>query len=155
MCDDASDGIFFMQKAYEQALLAHQAGEIPIGAVLVKDYQIIAQNFNQTIILNDPTAHAEILVLRSAAIELGNYRLVNTKLYVTLEPCIMCLGGLIQARVSELIYACHDSRVGAFSREKLHKNKNINHNLGITAGVMAGKCSKLLKDFFKQKRNRL
>ncbi|MFV9972167.1 MAG: tRNA adenosine(34) deaminase TadA [Francisella endosymbiont of Hyalomma asiaticum] len=153
MCDDASDDIFFMQKAYEQALLAHQTGEVPIGAVLVKGYQIIAQNFNQTIILNDPTAHAEILVLRSAAIELGNYRLVNTKLYVTLEPCIMCLGGLIQARVSELIYACDDSRVGAFSSEKLHKNKNINHNLGITAGVMAGKCSKLLKDFFKQKRN--
>ena len=153
MCDDASDDIFFMQKAYEQALLAHQAGEVPIGAVLVKDYEIIAQNFNQTIILNDPTAHAEILVLRSAAIELGNYRLVNTKLYVTLEPCIMCLGGLIQARVSKLIYACDDSRVGAFSREKLHKNKNINHNLGVTAGVIADKCSKLLKDFFKQRRN--
>ncbi|MDE4965641.1 nucleoside deaminase, partial [Francisella tularensis] len=79
--------IFFMQKAYQQAFLAYQAGEVPIGAVLVRDDQIILQNFNQPIGLNDPTAHAEILVLRSAALKLCNYRLVNTKLYVTLEPC--------------------------------------------------------------------
>ncbi|MWY91766.1 nucleoside deaminase [Francisella tularensis] len=153
MSNYSDQDIFFIQKAYQQALLAYQAGEVPIGAVLVRDDQIIVQNFNQTIGLNDPTAHAEILVLRSAALKLGNYRLVNTKLYVTLEPCIMCLGGLIQARVPELVYACDDSRVGAFSREKLHHNKNINHNLGVTAGVMADECGKLLKDFFKQRRN--
>lgn len=150
-CPD--ENIFYMRKAYEQALLAYDAGEVPIGAVLVKDDQIVAQNFNKTIMMNDPTAHAEILVLREAAKKLQNYRLVNTKLYVTLEPCIMCLGGLVQARVSELVYACYDTRVGAFSHEKLHQNKNINHSLKVTSGVMTEECSTLLRDFFKQKRN--
>lgn len=152
MCDGSKNHIFFMQKAYEQANLAYAAGEVPIGAVLVKDDKIIAQSYNQTITLNDPTAHAEILVLRQVAKKMSNYRLINTKLYVTLEPCIMCLGALIQARVFELVYACDDTRVGAISQQKLHQNKNINHNLNITNNVMSKECGKLLKEFFREKR---
>jgi tRNA(Arg) A34 adenosine deaminase TadA len=143
---------FFMQEAYQQALLAYQAGEVPIGALLVKDNQIITKNYNKTITLNDPTAHAEILVLRQAAKELDNYRLTDTKLYVTLEPCIMCFGAVVQARVSEIIYACDDVRVGPISRESIHQNKNINHNLSVVSGVMSQQCGELLRKFFRQRR---
>lgn len=152
MSDDYQEHAFFMQKAYEQALLAYQIGEVPVGAVLTKNGQIIASAYNQTITLNDPTAHAEILALRLAAKEIENYRLIDTKLYVTLEPCIMCVGALIQARVSELVYACDDSRVGVLSREELHKNKDINHNLNIVSGIMSVECGDLLKSFFKERR---
>ena len=118
MSNEVQDDEYFMSKAYEQALLAYDLGEVPIGAILVKDNEIIAKDYNKTITLNDPTAHAETLVIRAAAEVLGNYRLVDTKLYVTLEPCIMCVGALVQARVKELIYACDDTRVGPLSRKK-------------------------------------
>ncbi|AIT09735.1 zinc-binding protein [Candidatus Francisella endociliophora] len=152
MSDDYQKHIFFMQKAYEQALLAYEAGEVPIGAVLTKNDKIIASAYNQTITLNDPTAHAETLAIRLAAKELKNYRLTDTKLYVTLEPCIMCVGAMVQARISELIYACDDTRVGILSQKEMHKNKDINHNLKVLNGVMSVECGDLLKSFFKERR---
>lgn len=155
MSDDYQKHVFFMQKAYEQALLAYDAGEVPIGAVIVKDDQILTSTYNQTIALNDPTAHAETLAIRLAAQKLGNYRLTDTKLYVTLEPCIMCVGAMIQARVSELIYACDDTRVGILSQNEMHKNKDINHNLAVTGGVMSEECGEILRKFFREKRSRL
>lgn len=145
-----------MQKAYEQALLAYENGEVPIGAVLVKtddaDKKVIAESFNKTLILTDPTAHAEMLVIKKAAQQVNNHRLVDTTLYVTMEPCMMCLGAIVQARVSEIVYACDDLRVGVFSKENYHLNKNINHNLQVTNGIMATQCSELLRKFFKERR---
>ncbi|API85981.1 tRNA adenosine(34) deaminase TadA [Francisella uliginis] len=153
MSNDYEKHVFFMQKAYEQALLAYDANEVPIGAVVVdQNDQILAQAYNQTIALNDPTAHAEILALRKAAEQLNNYRLVNTKLYVTLEPCIMCFGALVQARVSELIYACDDIRVGVTSIQQLHQAKSFNHKFQIINGVMNQQCGELLRKFFKERR---
>lgn len=144
---------FFMQKAYQQAVIAYHAGEVPVGAILVDDNEnTIALDFNKTITLNDPTAHAEILVLRQAAQKLENYRLVNAKLYVTFEPCIMCVGAIIQARVKALYYGCNDTRVGILSKEKIHQNKEINHNLDVVGGIMSQECGELLKRFFKDRR---
>jgi tRNA(adenine34) deaminase len=156
MTNKLSKHEFFMQKAYEQALLAYENGEVPIGAVLVKtddaDKKVIAESFNKTLILTDPTAHAEMLVIRKAAQQVNNHRLVDTTLYVTMEPCMMCLGAIVQARVSEIVYACDDLRVGVFSKENYHLNKNINHNLQVTNGIMATQCSELLRKFFKERR---
>ncbi|RUS68548.1 hypothetical protein EGW08_023689, partial [Elysia chlorotica] len=139
---------YFMQQAYDQALIAYNIGEVPIGAVLVKDSKVVSVGYNQTITNVDPTAHAEIVAIRSAAKILSNHRLVGTKLYVTMEPCIMCFGAIVQARVSEIIYACDDSRVGALSKENYHLNANVNHNTTVTGGVLHQECSDLLKKFF-------
>ncbi|ASG67244.1 tRNA-specific adenosine deaminase [Francisella halioticida] len=153
MLNNFEKHVFFMQKAYEQALLAYDAGEVPIGSVVVdQNDQILAQSYNQTITLNDPTAHAEILSLRKAAKRLNNYRLIDTKLYVTLEPCIMCFGALVQARVSELIYACDDTRVGVTSIRMLHQSRSFNHKFQIINGVMSQQCGELLRKFFKERR---
>ena len=141
-----------MQKAYQQAQLAYENGEVPIGAVLVKDEQIVTSSYNQTLTLSDPTAHAEILVIKKAAEIFKNHRLVDTMLYVTMEPCMMCLGAIIQARIGKVVYACDDSRVGVFSKECYHLNKNINHNLQVTNGIMATQCSELLRKFFRERR---
>ncbi|MGQ4001877.1 nucleoside deaminase [Francisellaceae bacterium CB300] len=145
-----------MQKAYEQALLAYENGEVPIGVVLVKSgfdgEQILSKSFNKTILLSDPTAHAEMLAIKEASKIFKNHRLVDTTLYVTMEPCMMCLGAIIQARISRVVYACDDSRVGVFSKECYHLNKNINHNLQVTNGIMATQCGELLKKFFKERR---
>ncbi len=143
---------FFMAKALAQAKKAQNIGEVPIGAVLVINGEIIAEDFNRTITNCDPTAHAEILVIRKAAEVNNNYRLIDAKLYVTLEPCIMCLGALVQARVSEVVYATADSRVGVFSCKKLHEIKDINHNMIVRDGALAEECASLLKDFFRKKR---
>ena len=141
-----------MQKAYEQALFAYENGEVPIGVVLVKDNEIVTSSYNQTLILSDPTAHAEILVIKKTAEIFKNHRLADTTLYVTMEPCMMCLGAIIQARIGRVVYACNDSRVGVFSKEGYHLNKNINHNLQVTNGIMATQCGELLKKFFKERR---
>lgn len=145
---------FFMQLAYNQAQLANKIGEVPIGAILVKDDEVISSFHNQTLTQSDPTAHAEMLVIRQASKILKNHRLVGTKLYVTMEPCMMCLGAIVQARIAEIIYACNDLRVGVFSKECYHLNKNINHNLKVTSGIMVSECSELLKKFFLERRNK-
>lgn len=142
-----------MQRAYELAQLAEQKGEVPIGAVLVDNDKIIAEGHNQTIELSDPTAHAEILVLRHAGIKLNNYRLNGTTLYTTLEPCVMCAGALVHARIKTLYFASTDPRGGACgSQFNIVHNKKLNHRIECHSGLFAKPCGDLLSNFFKQRR---
>ncbi|HEX20414.1 MAG TPA: tRNA adenosine(34) deaminase TadA [Acidiferrobacteraceae bacterium] len=148
-----SQDLSWMQQAYALAQKAQQQGEVPIGAVLIKDGTLMASGYNQTITQNDPTAHAEIITLRAAANAIDNYRLLDTTMYVTLEPCAMCAGALVQARVTRLVYACADPRAGAAgSIFNVANNDALNHRLQVTSGVMAEECSQLLQDFFQQRR---
>ncbi|PIQ43998.1 MAG: tRNA adenosine(34) deaminase TadA [Gammaproteobacteria bacterium CG11_big_fil_rev_8_21_14_0_20_46_22] len=143
----------FMHEALAQARLAELAGEVPVGAVLVKEGHIIAKAHNQPISECDPTAHAEIQVLRQAAKALGNYRLLDTTLYVTLEPCAMCAMALVHARVKRLVFAASDPRTGACgSVFQLASNEALNHRLSIESGVLAESASSLLQAFFKSRR---
>lgn len=143
----------FMQQAIAIAQTAVQKDEVPVGAVLVHDGQVIASNFNQPISLSDPSAHAEMLVLREAGEKLGNYRLKDTTLYVTLEPCPMCVGAMIHARVKRCVFGAHDPKTGAMgSAIDLPKLHAWNHVLEYEGGVMAEPCSQLLKDFFQKRR---
>jgi len=144
---------YWMQYALEQAILAQQQDEVPIGAVLVQDNKRIASGFNQPISSVDPTAHAEIICLRNAAQELNNYRLPNTTLYVTLEPCAMCAGAIIQARISRVVYAASEPRSGAIkSVFQLLNNPILNHRAEVSSGILEEQSAKLLKQFFKKKR---
>ena len=143
----------------QQALLcAHEAQkkmEVPIGATLVINDHVIASAYNQTIIECDPTAHAEILVLRQAAKSINNHRLIDATLYVTLEPCLMCVGALIQARIKRLVYATADQRVGALgSVLSVLETKGINHSFSVTEGPLAQESAQLLKTFFLQRRQK-
>ena len=142
-----------MQRALELARRAEEQGEVPVGAVLVRDEQVLAEGWNQPITSNDPTSHAEIMALRSAAAKINNYRLLNTTLYVTLEPCSMCAGAIIHSRVSRVVYGADDTKGGAAGSvfEILGTNK-LNHQVEITSGVLAKECSEILKVFFKQRR---
>ncbi len=143
----------FMQEALMEAEKAQAHGEVPVGAVLVHDNTIIARAFNQPIALNDPTAHAEILVLQSAAKMLNNYRLLDTTLYVTLEPCPMCAGALVHARVRKLIYGTDDLRTGAVkSVFQIAQHPKLNHRLICEGGLCEEQCATLLQHFFKQQR---
>jgi tRNA(adenine34) deaminase len=144
----------FMARALELARLAEAAGEVPVGAVLVKDDQIIAEGWNQPIALHDPTAHAEILAMRAAAQVLENYRLTDTTLYVTLEPCAMCAGAMVHARVQRLVYATTDPRAGAAgSIVNIVQHEALNHRLEINSGVMADECAEVLRGFFRKRRS--
>lgn len=141
----------------EQALhLAHQAqivGEVPVGAIIVYNGEIIAQAHNQPIRTQDPTAHAEILALRQAGQFLGNYRLLNTTLYTTLEPCTMCVGAMVHARIARLVYAASDPKAGAVcSALALLNTPHFNHSIAVTASVSRDASETLLKSFFKQRR---
>ncbi|HEY3698897.1 MAG TPA: tRNA adenosine(34) deaminase TadA [Spongiibacteraceae bacterium] len=143
----------WMQLALEQAQLAAAAGEVPVGAVLVKDNHLIASGFNQPIGSCDPSAHAEIVVLRAAAKTLANYRLPDTALYVTIEPCTMCVGALIHARVKRLVFGALEPRAGAImSAAKLLDGAQFNHRIEISDGVLAERCSQLIQTFFREKR---
>jgi tRNA(adenine34) deaminase len=143
----------FMALALEQARLAWAAGEVPVGAVVVKDGQVIAAGFNQPIGRHDPTAHAEIIALRAAAEKLGNYRLPGCELYVTLEPCIMCSGAMMHARLARVVYAAVDPKTGACgSVVNVFEQEKLNHHATVLGGVMAGEASSLLKAFFAQRR---
>ena len=146
--------IEMMKVALGQAERAREKEEVPIGAVLVTDnYRILAAEHNRTITLNDPTAHAEILVLRSAAAKIGNYRLLNTKLYVTVEPCPMCMGAVIHARVSGLIFGTRDPKWGAAgSLYNLAADRRLNHQPEVIEGVCKADCKELIQAFFRQKR---
>ena len=142
-----------MQLALEQARLAEAAGEVPVGAVVVRDNEILALGHNQPIGLHDPTAHAEIQVLRQAADKVGNYRLTGSTLYVTLEPCPMCIGAMVHARVSKLVYGASDPRTGsAGSVFDLACNPALNHCIEQKSGVLAEECSDLLRRFFQSRR---
>ncbi|OWS70896.1 tRNA adenosine(34) deaminase TadA [Polynucleobacter campilacus] len=143
----------FMQQALEQARLAALAGEVPVGAVIVRDGQVIARAFNQPITNHDPSAHAEMLALRQAALAEENYRLPGTTLYVSLEPCTMCAGAMLHARVDRIVYGAADPKTGAAgSVLDVFSLKQLNHQTVIEGGVMAQECGQLLRDFFKERR---
>jgi tRNA(adenine34) deaminase len=143
----------FMQQAIEQAQLAAIAGEVPVGAVLVRDGQVISKAFNKPITNHDPSAHAEMLALRQAALTEQNYRLPGTTLYVTLEPCAMCAGAMLHARVDRIVFGAPDPKTGAAgSVVDLFAMKQINHQTSIEGGIMGDECGQLLKNFFKERR---
>jgi tRNA(adenine34) deaminase len=142
-----------MSAALEQARLGLAAGEVPIGAVLAIDNTIVSRAFNQPIGAVDPTAHAEILVLRDAARAIGNYRLTEASVYVTLEPCLMCVGALIHARVREVVYAAAEPKTGALvSIARLLDIPQLNHRFEVTAGVREAEARDLIQQFFRDKR---
>lgn len=143
----------FMARALELAHHAKSRDEVPVGAVLVKDNQIIGEGFNQPITLSDPTAHAEIVALRSAAKAIGNYRLVNTTLYVTLEPCAMCLSAMVHARIQRLVFAATDPKTGAVcSATHLLDAPFFNHKIQWSQGPYVAESVKLLRAFFQERR---
>ena len=142
-----------MDAALEQARLALSAGEVPIGAVLVVHGDIVARAFNQPISACDPTAHAEVLVLRAAARIVGNYRLVDADVYVTLEPCLMCVGALVHARVRTLIYGAAEPKTGALvSTTRALETPALNHRFDVTGGVREETARELIREFFREKR---
>lgn len=143
----------FMALALDQARLAWAAGEVPVGAVVVRDGEVIAAGFNQPISSHDPTAHAEIVALRAAADKLGNYRLPGCELYVTLEPCAMCSGAMMHARLARVVYAAHDPKTGVCgSVLDLFQQEQLNHHTEVVGGVLADEASAMLKDFFAARR---
>jgi tRNA(adenine34) deaminase len=143
----------FMQLALEQAQQAWALGEVPVGAVVVKDGELIAAGCNQPIGRHDPTAHAEIVALRAAAEKLGNYRLPGCELYVTLEPCAMCSGAMMHARLARVVYAAPDPKTGACgSVLDLFREERLNHHTEVVGGVMADEASAMLRGFFAERR---
>ncbi|MGH8728729.1 MAG: tRNA adenosine(34) deaminase TadA [Burkholderiales bacterium] len=153
MTDRATGDIEFMAEAIAQARSAQEAGEVPVGAVVVKGESIIGRGFNSPITRNDPTAHAEIQALRQAASSIGNYRLVDCSLYVTLEPCAMCAGAILHARIARLVFGAHDPKTGACgSVVNLFDNPLLNHHTEVVAGVAAEECGALLSQFFSARR---
>jgi tRNA(adenine34) deaminase len=142
-----------MQAALAQARAAAAAGEVPIGAVLAVDGLIVAEAYNQPISSSDPTAHAEIVAMRAAAKALGNYRLTGATLCVTVEPCAMCVGAIVHARIGTLIYGAPEPKTGAVrSTMKLLDDPSWNHRVVVVAGLMADECRELLQDFFRSRR---
>ena len=143
----------FMARALDLAREAERAGEVPVGAVIVKDDAIVGEGWNRPISTNDPTAHAEIVALRNAARRLGTYRLLDTTLYVTLEPCPMCAGAMVHARVKRLVYAATDPRAGAAGTIfNVVQHPSLNHRVECEAGLMAEECGTLLRAFFQGRR---
>lgn len=144
----------WMQRALSLAREAEAAGEVPVGAVLVRDGELISQGWNRPIATHDPTAHAEILTLRAAAVRLGNYRLTGCDLYVTLEPCAMCAGAIIHARLRHVIYAAADPKAGAAgSVFDILGSTALNHRVEVSAGLLAQESAQLLQNFFRYRRN--
>ena len=143
----------FMQQALDQAKLAAIAGEVPVGAVLVRDGQVISTGFNQPITNSDPSAHAEMMALRAAAQTEANYRLPGTTLYVTLEPCTMCAGTMLHARIDRVVFGASDPKTGAAgSVLNIFSEKRINHQTQVEGGIMGEECGQVLRDFFKERR---
>lgn len=143
----------FMRQALELAQEAERAGEVPVGAVVVKDGVVVGRGCNSPISLHDPTAHAEMLALREAAARLGNYRLDGCTLYVTLEPCPMCAGALVHARIARLVFGSRDLRFGGVrSKFQIADSDLLNHRVEVVEGVLAADCLALLKNFFESRR---
>ena len=143
----------FMQRALVEARLAEAAGEVPVGAVLVSGLDVIGVGHNQPITMHDPSAHAEMQALRMAAAQVENYRLAGTTLYVTLEPCAMCAGLIVLARVRRLVFAARDLRFGAVrSKFRLADSDLLNHSVEVTEGVLGVECVELLQEFFRTRR---
>lgn len=145
--------IDFMRLALAEAQLAADLGEVPVGAVLVHQGQVIGRGFNQPISSHDPSAHAEMVALRQAALAQGNYRLANTTLYVTLEPCTMCAGLLIHSRVSRLVFGASEPKAGAVvSRSQVFDQSWMNHRIEVEGGVLGEECAAVLSSFFRARR---
>jgi len=145
----------WMELALEQARLAALAGEVPVGALVIRQGEIIGQGHNRNLLDNDPTAHAEIVALRQAAARVGNHRLIGCTMVATIEPCSMCAGALIHARIARLVYGAADPKAGAAgSTVQVINHPSLNHRMEVTAGVLADKCSEILQQFFRQKRQR-
>jgi tRNA(adenine34) deaminase len=150
---DKPDDEFFMREALSLAQQAAAAGEVPVGAVVVKDGQIVGRGSNAPISKHDPTAHAEIAAMRDAAQRLGNYRLVDCELFVTLEPCVMCVGAMFHARIARVVYGARDPKTGAAgSVVDLYSEERLNHHATIEGGLLAEECGKVLSDFFAMRR---
>lgn len=149
----ASLDVQFMRRALALARYAQDAGEVPIGAVVVRDGEILAEGWNQPIRAHDPSAHAEIVALRAAAMRSRNYRLTDTTLYVTLEPCAMCAGAIVQARVARVVFGALDPKAGAGgSIFNLLTSEKLNHRAETTGGVLGDECGEVLRQFFKSRR---
>jgi tRNA(adenine34) deaminase len=144
----------FMGEALKEAGKASDRGEVPIGAVIVSQGKLLARGHNQTIGKNDPTAHAEIIAIRKACAKRGNYRLSDSVLYVTLEPCAMCLGAVVQARLGRLVFGAPDPKSGAVLSIMTFPMDKTNHRMEILGGVLGGECGRVLKDFFRGRRIR-
>jgi tRNA(adenine34) deaminase len=146
---------FWMRTAIEFAVRARESDEVPVGACLIdKNGELLAANGNRTITDSDPTAHAEILVVREAAAKIGNYRLTETVLYTTIEPCAMCAGALVNARIKRLVFGSRDERFGAVeSVFRLCDTSSLNHQIEIVSGILAEECRALMQNFFRAKRN--
>jgi tRNA(adenine34) deaminase len=143
----------FMQQALDQAKLAAIAGEVPVGAVLVRGGKVISTGFNKPITNSDPSAHAEMMAIRAAAQDEANYRLPGTTLYVTLEPCTMCAGAMLHARVDRVVFGASDPKTGAAgSVLNVFSEKQINHQTQVEGGIMGDECGQVLRDFFKERR---
>ena len=153
MYDDNIDQRF-MKLAIDQAFIAADNGDVPVGAVIVFEGRVIAKAHNQRQLLNDPTAHAEIIALTQAAEAVGNWRLNGCTIYVTLEPCPMCAGALVMARIDRLVFGCDDPKAGACgSLYNIVQDERLNHNMDITSGVLDTECGQVLSDFFKVRRD--
>jgi len=142
-----------MRAALEQALEAGRRGEVPVGAVVVVDEKIVGAGFNQPIEAQDPTAHAEIVAMRDGAKQLGNYRLRGATLYVTIEPCQMCVGAMVHARVARVVYGTREPKAGAIeSAMRAHEHPALNHRITATGGVLEEECRAVIQEFFREKR---
>ena len=148
-----TDDEHYMKIALEEAQKAYEKGEVPVGAVMIHEGKIISQAHNQPISPNDPTAHAEILALRQAAKKLGNYRLTVCTLYVTIEPCLMCTGAMLNARIDRLVFGARDPKSGAiYSKFNLCENGKLDYPVQITKGILAGECAEIIQRFFRERR---
>ena len=153
MVIDKNRDEFYMRMALEEARRAGEEGEIPIGAILVKEDQVLARDHNRCIEMNDPTAHAEILVIRKGGEALGNYRLNDTMIYVTAEPCSMCASAMIHGRISRLVFGTLEPKFGAVeSKFKMLQDSNLNHRVEVEGGILEKDCVEVLKNFFKERR---
>jgi tRNA(adenine34) deaminase len=150
-----SPDIHWMRRALELATLAAREGEVPVGAVMVKDGELIAEGRNRPIAHHDPTAHAEIQALRDAARSVGNYRLVGATLYVTIEPCLMCVGAMVHARIGTVVFGASEPKAGAIvSTLAAHELPSLNHRMTATGGVLQEECRAIIQEFFKRRRAR-
>jgi tRNA(adenine34) deaminase len=142
-----------MGLALEEARKGLAAGEVPVGAIVVADGEVIGTGFNQPISTHDPTAHAEVVALRAAAARIGNYRLTGATIYVTVEPCLMCVGAMVHARVAALVYGAPEPKAGAIrSMTSAHELAGLNHRLQVTGGVREDDCREMMQEFFRERR---
>jgi tRNA(adenine34) deaminase len=147
------DHAAFMRLAIAEAARAQERGEVPVGAIVVMDGTVVSRGFNQPISTHDPTAHAEIVAMRAAAAALGNYRLTGATLYVTIEPCLMCVGAMIHARIALVVYGAAEPRAGALtSALRAHETPGLNHRLAVIGGVLEDACRGAMQEFFRERR---